>query len=348
MVRSPWILSVVTVFGCQDVSFSSAPPPAEVPDGESIAPEVVTDKLLQAVSPVTDVLFVIDNSCSMGDNQDNLSRNAPSFMEWFVGSGLDYHIGVVSTDMVDTDDQGKLQEIDGLRWLTDEVPDPVDAFSRLAVLGNRGASPERGIDGLYNAIETEGNEHNRGFLRDGAFHAIFVSDEDDFSLDISADEFVRWFDGLRSPSESTCSAIQNPNCGASGCGYKYGTAAEQLRGVVWNIDADGWDEVLERLGILTTGRRAEYFLTQLPYVESIVVEVNVPRNDGGSTLVRPPRAEFDDEGRLVSAGWSYVGDRNSVLFHDYVPPDYATISITYTTVDGYPVVEDEGEDDPTP
>ena len=45
-----------------------------------------------------DILWVIDNSCSMTEEQQALSQNFASFVQYFVGSGLDYHIGVVSTD----------------------------------------------------------------------------------------------------------------------------------------------------------------------------------------------------------------------------------------------------------
>lgn len=48
----------------------------------------------------TDVLFVIDNSGSMAEEQDELIRNATAFIEEMSASPNDFRIGVVSTDPV--------------------------------------------------------------------------------------------------------------------------------------------------------------------------------------------------------------------------------------------------------
>ena len=53
----------------------------------------VTDVSTQVTTPEVDVLFVIDNSCSMNNEQSELTANFPSFMAYFLDSGLDYHIG---------------------------------------------------------------------------------------------------------------------------------------------------------------------------------------------------------------------------------------------------------------
>ena len=44
-----------------------------------------------------DVLFVIDNSGSMQQEQDNLVANFPQFVSVLEASGLDYRIGVTTT-----------------------------------------------------------------------------------------------------------------------------------------------------------------------------------------------------------------------------------------------------------
>ena len=66
---------------------------------------------MQVTVPSVDVLWVIDNSCSMTEEQQALTDNFNKFVQYFVGSGLDYHIGVVSTnwDNESGDHRGKLR-----------------------------------------------------------------------------------------------------------------------------------------------------------------------------------------------------------------------------------------------
>jgi len=337
-------LTLAALLGCQETGLSVVPPPEVIPAPRPVDAGWVTDRLMQSVAPVVDVLFVIDNSCSMGDDQAELSQNAPAFMDWFEGSGLEYHIGITSTDMIAPNHRGKLQPIPGESdlWIDQNTQDPVEKFRQAAVLGSGGAFPERGIDGCYHALETEDGGNNRGFQReDSALHAIAITDEDDFSLDIAHSEFIRWFDGLRNPADRSFSAIHNPFPGASGSGYKYGAAAEELDGEVWDINATSWAEMLDILGLKATGRRAEFFLSQQPHDSTIIVEVEVQTNDGSFAIVRPLEAEFDDEGRLLSGGWKYSSIRNSIVFYDYLPPDLAIISVTYAPLDGVIPQEDE-------
>jgi hypothetical protein len=60
----------------------------------------VTDVFQQSRVNQLDLLVVIDNSCSMGDEQTKLRENFPFFMDFFLGSGLDYQIGITSSDLV--------------------------------------------------------------------------------------------------------------------------------------------------------------------------------------------------------------------------------------------------------
>ncbi|WP_410959631.1 hypothetical protein, partial [Salmonella sp. SAL4432] len=66
---------------------------------DPLADPWVVDESVQVATPETDVLFVLDNSSSMDAERDEVLRNMPLFMSWFVDSGLDWHVGVVSTDV---------------------------------------------------------------------------------------------------------------------------------------------------------------------------------------------------------------------------------------------------------
>lgn len=76
--------------GCQDYLFEQKCP-------EGITESAVT---VPAATPTpADILFVIDNSGSMAEEQANLARNFEFFINQIAGSGLDYRIALVSTDL---------------------------------------------------------------------------------------------------------------------------------------------------------------------------------------------------------------------------------------------------------
>ena len=90
--------------------------------------------MLQITSPEVDVLWVVDNSCSMSEEQEAIASNFPQFMEYFLDSSLDYHIGVVSTDMDDPQQSGLLRPAGGgMRWIDTETDDALARFADLTL-----------------------------------------------------------------------------------------------------------------------------------------------------------------------------------------------------------------------
>ena len=55
------------------------------------------DSFHQPDRPMSDILWVVDNSGSMSDKQQLLSNNAPRFMQVVQSQSVDYHIAVVTT-----------------------------------------------------------------------------------------------------------------------------------------------------------------------------------------------------------------------------------------------------------
>ena len=55
-----------------------------------------------------DVLMVVDNSCSMDQEQDKLASNFQAFIDAFEGVEVDWQLSVVTTDMWDADGQGTM------------------------------------------------------------------------------------------------------------------------------------------------------------------------------------------------------------------------------------------------
>src|SRR5688500_1047158 len=56
-----------------------------------------SDEWAQAPSNEVDILFVVDNSFSMEEEQLALAEGFPEFIEGLSGSNTDFHLGVIST-----------------------------------------------------------------------------------------------------------------------------------------------------------------------------------------------------------------------------------------------------------
>ena len=166
-----------------------------------------------------DILFVIDDSGSMRQEQESLARNFPAFirvLENVEGGVPSLHIGVVSSNVgtgtgtagdggggpacAGQGDDGVLQVPDGCPPLTDGVrfirherqaADGAETvtnyqgsleeqFACMAQIGTGGCGFEQHLESMRRALSNDGE--NAGFLRDDAFLAvIFVQDEDDCS-----------------------------------------------------------------------------------------------------------------------------------------------------------------------
>lgn len=160
-----------------------------------------------------DILFVIDNSGSMAEEQVSLAQNFPRFinvLEGIEGGLPNVHIGVISTDLgagpfniagcTGNGDNGTLQST--ARGGTDPQlqdafikdledgnggrirnysGDLASAFSSIAQLGTDGCGFEQQLEAMRRALNGS-NATNAGFLRPEAYLAvIFVTDEDDCS-----------------------------------------------------------------------------------------------------------------------------------------------------------------------
>jgi hypothetical protein len=167
------------------------------------APRVSTQK--------TDILFVIDNSGSMAEEQDAIATELPAFLdELRQGGGVeqDFRVGVITTSVylnvlfnntvrfIPYNDQaGRLQPVpDALgrptaeRYLDMGDPELLARFRRLVRRGTEGSGQETPFEAVRLAVTpplattpiAEGG--NAGFLReDSRLLVVVVSDEEDCS-----------------------------------------------------------------------------------------------------------------------------------------------------------------------
>lgn len=338
------LLCLALLSACQsDFSIGGDPPGAGTGDVPSLATPIITDRLTQTPESMADILFVIDNSPTMDDDQRNLFRNLPVMMDFLVQTGLDFHVGVTSTNKVRA---GKLYTSGGESWITTNSPDPVGEFVDMAsqIPESPGAPQnESGIATTFMALQDP-----TGFLRPGAgLHVVVMSDEDDQSggTPITRNEFISYLQTLpQDPDAVTFSSIvcqRNDDCLTNGgsVGDNYMAVSNAVGGVIWPINDDDYTDALELLAMQAAGLRHEFFLTQLPVPGSLTVwvkDTGVAR-DGINTDDIPDGADIDDicaarEDCQNPFPFTYSPSRNSVSFDTYVPDPFAKVTLEYESL----------------
>jgi hypothetical protein len=169
-----------------------------------------------------DILFVIDDSGSMQEEQDSLNVNFGNFINVLgsIEGGLpNVHIGVVSTNVgavAGVSQCGAVGDNGILKTSADVngnfIVDAEDgtgrnytsaslatAFTSIASLGISGCGFEAPLESMRLALNGT-NAENSGFLRDSAFLAvIFITDEDDCSVENRDGFFASPMAGVNDP-----------------------------------------------------------------------------------------------------------------------------------------------------
>lgn len=168
----------------------------------SAAPFQVDSFSQQSVQKV-DILWVIDNSRSMQSKQDRVKANFDSFMRFLTDQHIDYHLGVVTTDVFNPAESGRLVNKAGLPkpWIDLSAADPLVAFRANAQVGTLGTGDEKPMLGGMLALTAplspatptrpDAGAANCANLADGGvecflrpeapLYTILVSDEEDSS-----------------------------------------------------------------------------------------------------------------------------------------------------------------------
>ncbi|MCB9682077.1 MAG: VWA domain-containing protein [Alphaproteobacteria bacterium] len=357
-------LLALGLMGCQEYIISGdyayrgkgEAPPLETPTN--------LDVISQTTIPRVDILWVVDNSCSMEEEQDAIATNFDAFMAYFLDSGLDWHIGVVSTDVDANAHSGKLRPAGGLRYLTPEVPDATNLFRQMVRLGTGGSADEAGLDATWLALaqpNADLQQTNAGFYRDDAsLHVVVVSDENDYSTRVNQYELINFLQTLKPSADIpvTFSSIVGPaprGCGsglsAVEAGTKYLNVTAAVGGITESICVDDWLPVLEALGLQAAGLKREYFLTEVPVLGTVQVwiddgDVHYDGIDLDTVPEGPTINQVCRQRELENCfGYAYDARRNSVVFPDFLPSPLASISIEYDLLkDFQPGLDEEPAD----
>jgi hypothetical protein len=308
-------LSLLLLGGCgQQADFSLAPASQSFVQNVKYNDEV-------------DILWVVDDSETMGDHQSNLASQFNYFMDSLISTKLNYHVSVISTD------RGRYQGslLGSPKVITPATPNPKSAFSSNVRLGTGGSPAERGLLSLKDALSspkiTTGD--NRGFLRkDAQLVVIFLSDENDESVD-SASSYINFLNQLkpnfatggRAWSAHFIGALSlSPECTAYGPHASPGTRYMELvnysGGVSESICTSDLSRALTNVRKRIVERLTEYRLDRDPVLSSIVVRIN--------GIVIPESS---------TNGWQYFPKDKVIRFYgSAVPAADASINIDYQPI----------------
>ncbi|MEQ1567389.1 MAG: hypothetical protein ABMA64_17235 [Myxococcota bacterium] len=295
-----FVVAAALLAGCQEYDL------LEQPEGEVY---VQVDDDAKA-----DVLFVVDDSASMAEEQQRLASNFAAFVDAVQGTEADWHLGVVTTDLAQAG------------WLRGGVIDPetadLDAVAAAAlVVGTTGDRVEQG----FSAAELALDGRNAGFLRpDARLNVVFFSDEDDQSAS-TVDGFLAALADRAGDEGAAVHGVVGdlPDGCASGtsaaaAGGRYLAAIEQTSGWRESICADDYVELLTRVGFEAAGLQDTFPLARVPKTDTLSVRVD--------DVVIPER-EVD--------GWTYEPGDNVVVFHGRaIPRAGMTIGFDYVPLLG--------------
>ncbi|MGM0575730.1 MAG: choice-of-anchor D domain-containing protein [Myxococcota bacterium] len=317
-------------------------PVAEVSlTGGVIDDEHQIDEFQQVPTPKVDVLFVVDDSGSMTDEQLLLKQELPKLVDIAMDWGQDYHLGVTTTDTLLK--VGRLQG--SPPYVTPETEDAAEVFAEHLLVGINGYYEEMGLEGAWLAlsgvnmastdiacvdapnacpsgfrcVDGKCRGPNWGFVRDDAdLVIIIVSDEEDESPE-AVDWYLDHFTALKEPQSGFGVKVHGIVTPAWGCpgygttGYRYINLVEQFHGHIASICATDFGAEFEAVGQKTFGLK-DQFHPSLP-VDQQTLEVRVNGE---------PCAEGD--------GWVWSDDTNAVIFLEdgaCYPPFESDIEVEY-------------------
>jgi hypothetical protein len=294
----------------------------------------------QSPSAEADILFVVDNSGSMADEQSLLAAGFNSFISEIESTGTDFHIGVVTTEFQHSDPKrGRLLGSPSVLTANDDYE---RLFQERVHVGIEGSGKEQGLEAASYALSsvmTTGP--NAGFLRENAsLLVVVVSDEDDCSdagrlgADDDGSKCYIWSDQLipvgnyvtdlqaqkADPTRVKVAGIVGPDTTGSVCqdetmpGKRYEQAAAMTAGMTSSICQGDWSVFMDQLGLTAAGIYTTFPLSHgaaTGTLEVFVDDAPVPESD------------ID--------GYTYDATAHTITFHGiWLPARGSSVNATYT------------------
>ncbi|MBY0370738.1 VWA domain-containing protein [bacterium] len=275
-------------------------------------------KELQGENKV-DILWVIDNSGSMGNHQQQLIKNADTFINAFVANGgLEWKMGIVSTDIR----QDPYIGFTNSTLLTYQSPDNVQEFKRaVARLGTMGDAYEK----TFAPIKQHLTDYP-DFPRKNAVLAIIMVTDAPEQSNIEAQDVIQFLTAVKGDIRRVVSYgvfADDTECDYTDEPWEYpGSPYEELikatSGIRYILCSDFGQNLADMGKDLVQRVRRPYILLAERPIESTLRVVYK-----GKDL---PGGPFESGGK-----WLYDFRQNRVVFHDlnFAPTDQEEVTILY-------------------
>ncbi len=254
------------------------------------------------VDPPSDIIFSVDQSCSMYDDAALLASSFSTFINQLNNYSTDWQIMVVN------DDNGCSNS--GI--LTPNVSGYQSTFGSAVQTGYYLSYTESLFTPVALAVEnTDAGECNAGFLRQNAMlHVIMVSDEPEQSGGSTTHTtFVNQLVAKKGNTNNVrVSAIYNPGNHWG----RYVAAANDTGGLLFDITDSSWSNSNNLQLIAEASIIADMYSLDQPAVES-TIEVFV-------------------NGYPVQSNWHYDSGQEAVVFDSSPPGEGDTIRIVYSAL----------------
>jgi len=282
----------------------------------------VMDTFTQSTVMMSDILFIIDNSCSMGGWQTHVATNFDSFITVFQNSGVDFHIATITTD----------QSTFVGNIIDTNTVDPIAEFNTQAQVGTYGSGWEMGLDMAYDALQPGGEAAPGSIFErpDAKMSLIFVSDEPDSSQQFSNKlDYSAYFKTVKLSSSRIIAHAVGGDC-PSGCyipttnqyGYVYNS---------WASCGNGYDDVVTDMGgTYLSMCDTDWGLKMETLAKDSIVKSSFELSD------TPVQSTIEVVvGGVLTGNWTFDPLINSVVFDpSYVPPAGSIIDISYNILGG--------------
>ena len=294
------LLAVASITSCSDES------PKKVPL-QLVKNEIVKDSGGTKVTfnRAVDILFVVDDSGSMDTHQANLAKNVKLFTQAILANQLlDYHIGVVTSDMDDSSKSGRLYG--QLTYVTRTTPNGAAVLEASLQPGTNGSSEEQEFAPVVAALTAPlSTGFNNGFYRSDAYLAVIILTDEDEQSFISSKDFYQFLLNLKSGDAAkviTYGVYLPP--GDPNCEYGEQTKLEEFFKLASTktfglCDVDFGLKLGELGADLVHRVGTIFYLTRPPQPNTIKVTF------GSQTVPNDPKI-----------GWIFDPSRNALIFGD--------------------------------
>lgn len=247
---------------CSKTDFYNKPvsgvsPQTEVPTNGTYIDVEENFSILNEKQNMVDILLDIDNSGSMADNQESLSKNINLFIRALINQNLDFQFSVTTTDATKEHNGKKvcddtklnsafLKKVGSSKFIKNMM--------NCVMIGTNGSGVEQGLQTSSNFL----NRYNKTFLRKNSkLSIVIVSDEEDQSEN-TVESYVSNIQKYRSDAKiySIITKDISHKTGDESIGTRYMLASSLTGGLNASI-TDDWDTTLDTIG----SHIAEQFFT---------------------------------------------------------------------------------------